>query len=210
MPATVLATLIHWVAVRRFPRTEGNNPLWTIDPDESSPNASAVLGNVSRRYDRRVIQGVTAYVRENGGWSLYVEEDPLQKLPKLVEWDGDGIIADFDDHKIAVAVREVTIPVVGFGGGYGWHDRDCGIPYLTTDNAAVARLGRPEHLLDCGFTRLAFYGNPRRRLQQWSEERQRGFSATGRCGPRRVRGLPWTSRRCANAGSGNFASWPPG
>lgn len=134
----------------------------------------AVLGNVSRRYDRRVIQGVTSYVRENGGWSLYVEEDPLQKLPTLAEWDGDGIIADFDDHKIAVAVREVAIPVVGFGGGYGWYDRACGIPYFTTDNAAVARLAA-EHLLDCGLTRLAFYGNPRRRLQKWSEERQRAF-----------------------------------
>jgi len=138
------------------------------------PRRVAVLGNVARRYDRRVIQGVTAYVRKTGGWNLYVEEDPLQKLPKLEKWDGDGIIANFDDHKIAVAVRELTIPVIGFGGGRGWYDPACGVPYFTTDNAAIGRLAA-EHLLDCGFTRLAFYGNPRRRLAQWSEERERAF-----------------------------------
>jgi LacI family transcriptional regulator len=140
------------------------------------PRRVAVLCNVSRRYDRRVVQGLSAYARESGRWSLYVEEDPLQKLPKLDRWDGDGIIANFDDHKIAVAVRGLKIPVVGLGGGRGWYDPASGIPYFTTDNAAIARLAA-EHLLDCGFTRLAFYGNPPRRLAQWSEEREQAFVA---------------------------------
>lgn len=134
----------------------------------------AVLANVSRRFDRRVIQGVTVYMRETGGWSLYVEEDPLQKLPKLDQWDGHGIIAGFEDRKIAVAVRGLAIPVIGFGGGRGWYDPSCGIPYFATDNAAIGRLAA-EHLLDCGFTQLAFYGNPRRRLSRWSEEREQAF-----------------------------------
>lgn len=136
----------------------------------------AVLANVARRYDRRVIQGVTAYMWETDGWSLYVEEDPLQKLPKLEKWDGDGIIANFDDHKIAVAVRNLSIPVVGFGGGCGWYDPASGIPYFTTDNAAIGRLAA-EHLLDCGFTRLAFYGNPARRRARWSEQREEAFQS---------------------------------
>ena len=135
----------------------------------------AVLCNVSRRYDRRVIQGLSAYAREAGRWSLYVEEDPLQKLPRLDTWDGHGIIANFDDHKIAVAVRGLAIPVVGFGGGRGWYDPASGVPYLTTDNTAIARLAA-DHLLSCGFTRLAFYGNPRRRLAEWSEEREEAFA----------------------------------
>jgi LacI family transcriptional regulator len=135
----------------------------------------AVLCNVSRRYDRRVIQGLSSYARETGRWSLYVEEDPLQKLPKLDAWDGDGIIANFDDHKIAVAVEGLPIPVVGFGGGRGWYDPASGVPYFTTDNGAIARLAA-EHLLSCGFRRLAFYGNPRRRLTRWSEEREEAFT----------------------------------
>jgi LacI family transcriptional regulator len=134
----------------------------------------AVLGNVSRRFDRRVIQGVAAYVRETGRWSLYVEEDPLQKLPKLERWDGDGIVADFDDRKIARAVGGLRIPVVGVGGGQGWYDRTWGFPYLTTDNHAIGRLAA-EHLLECGLTRLAFYGNPPVQRQQWSEQREAAF-----------------------------------
>lgn len=140
------------------------------------PRRVAVLCNVSRRYDRRVIQGLSAYVRETGRWSLYVEEDPLQKLPKLDRWDGDGIIANFDDHKIAVAVRGLEIPVVGFGGGRGWYAPASGVPYFTTDNEAIGRLAAG-HLLDCGLSRLAFYGNPPRRLADWSEQREQAFAA---------------------------------
>lgn len=138
------------------------------------PRRVAVLANVSRRYDRRVIQGIAAYMRETGRWSIYVEEDPLQKLPKLHKWDGDGIIANFDDHKIAAAVAGLAIPVVGIGGGRGWYDPASGIPYFTTDNGAIGRLAA-EHLLDCGLRQLAFYGNPPRRLARWSEEREDAF-----------------------------------
>lgn len=139
----------------------------------------AVLGNVARRYDRRVIQGVADYTRQTGRWSLYVEEDPLEKLPTLQRWDGDGIITNFDDHKTAIAVQGLAIPVVGFGGGRGWYDPVCGVPYFTTDNQIIGRLAA-EHLLSCGFTRLAFYGNPRRRRHQWSEAREQAFQDRAR------------------------------
>jgi LacI family transcriptional regulator len=143
------------------------------------PRRVAVLGNVSRRFDRRVIQGVAAYLRAAGRWSLYVEEDPLQKLPKLDRWDGDGIIADFDDCKIARAVGGLPIPVVGFGGGQGWYQRAWGFPYITTDNHAIGRLAA-EHLLECGLARLAFYGNPPVARQRWSEEREAAFQQRAR------------------------------
>jgi LacI family transcriptional regulator len=139
----------------------------------------AVLGNVARRYDRRVIQGVADFARQSGRWSLYVEEDPLQKLPTLERWDGDGIITNFDDHKTAVAVAGLKIPVVGFGGGLGWYDPASKVPYFTTDNLTIGRLAA-EHLLDCGLTRLAFYGNPRRRRHQWSEQREQAFQDRAR------------------------------
>ena len=82
----------------------------------------AVLTNVSQRSDRRMIQGVATYARRRTNWDLYIEEDPLHRLPKLKKWDGDGIIVNFDDRDTATAVRGPKIPVVGFGGGYGWYD----------------------------------------------------------------------------------------
>ena len=141
------------------------------------PRRVAVLGNVARRFDRRVIQGVTAYMWERGGWSLYVEEDPLQKLPKLEQWGGDGIIASFDDHKIAAAVSGLEIPAIGFGGGRGWYDPACCVHYFTTDNAAIGRLAA-EHLLDCGFTRLALPQNVANSLEMCGPFRENTSTST--------------------------------
>ncbi|MFM7290937.1 MAG: substrate-binding domain-containing protein, partial [Planctomycetia bacterium] len=135
----------------------------------------AVILDAARPYDRLIIAGVARFARERTRWSLYVEEDPLQKLPDLARWHGQGIIANFDDRRVARAIRGLGIPVVGVGGGYGWHDSASGIPYIYTDNAAIGRLGA-EHLLACGFETLAFCGYPRTTTSGWSEERAAAFA----------------------------------
>ena len=136
----------------------------------------AVILDAARPYDRLIISGVSQYVREHAFWRLYVEEDPLQKLPDLKHWQGHGIIANFDDRHVAKAIRGLDIPIVGVGGGYGWYDPASGIPYIFTDNATIGRLGA-EHLLACGFEHLAFYGYPRTATSGWSEERAEAFAA---------------------------------
>ena len=136
----------------------------------------AVILDAARPYDRLIIGGVAPYVNELAAWSLYVEEDPLQKLPDLRHWHGQGIIANFDDRRVASAIRGLTIPIVAVGGGYGWYEPASGIPYIYTDNAAIGRLGA-EHLLGCGFEALAFYGYPRTTTSGWSEERAAAFAA---------------------------------
>jgi len=138
----------------------------------------AVILDAARPYDRLVIGGVARYVREKApSWSLYVEEDPLQKLPDLKRWHGQGIIANFDDRRVATAIGGLSIPVVGVGGGYGWFDRASSVPYVFTDNAAIGRLGAA-HLLACGFERLAYYGYPKTATSGWSEERAVAFART--------------------------------
>ena len=135
----------------------------------------AVILDAARPYDRLIIGGVAQFARERTQWSLYVEEDPLQKLPDLSRWHGQGIIANFDDRRVAKAIRGLDVPVVGVGGGYGWHDASMGIPYIYTDNACIGRLGA-EHLLACGFETLAFCGYPRTATSGWSEERAAAFA----------------------------------
>ena len=134
----------------------------------------AVILDAARAYDRLIIGGVAQFARERAHWSLYVEEDPLQKLPDLGRWHGQGIIANFDDRRVATAIRGLDIPVVGVGGGYGWYDASSGIPYIYTDNAAIGRLAA-EHLLACGLTHLAFCGYPTTQTSGWSEERAAAF-----------------------------------
>jgi len=136
----------------------------------------AVILDAARPYDRLMIGGVARYVRERApSWSLYVEEDPLQKLPDLRRWHGQGIIANFDDRRVATAISGLSVPIVGVGGGYGWFDRASSTPYVFTDNAAIGRLGAA-HLLACGFDRLAYFGSPKTATAGWSDERAEAFA----------------------------------
>lgn len=140
----------------------------------AQPRHVALIVDAAKPYDRKIISGVAQYVKEQGNWSLYVEEDPLQKLPDLRSWQGNGIIANFDDRRVAAAVRGLKVPVVGVGGGYGWYDSATRIPYFASGDEAIAQLAA-DHLIERGFRRLAFYGYPRTRIIRWSEERALAF-----------------------------------
>ncbi len=137
----------------------------------------ALIYDATLPYDLKVVEGVADYVHEVGNWCIYIEEHALreQRLPDLRDWQGDGILADFDDARVAKAVTRATIPAVGFGGGYGWHDPASGIPYFYADNQGIARLAA-EHLRDRGFRRFAFCGLSRTRINGWSQERADAFS----------------------------------
>lgn len=139
----------------------------------------AVIVDAARPYYRQLLAGVATFVKETGNWSLYIEEDPLQRMPELHTWRGHGILANFDDRRVARAVTGLNVPVVGIGGGYGWYDPASGIPYFVSDNEAIARMAA-DHLLERGFRHLAFCGFPRTRINRWSEERARAFQQRAR------------------------------
>ena len=89
----------------------------------------ALIIDPSSPYDRRIVRGVAAYVQQSQReWSLYVEEDHIDRLPDLKAWGGDGILANFDDRRVAAAVTSLGIPVVGVGGGYGYYEENPQIP----------------------------------------------------------------------------------
>lgn len=136
----------------------------------------AVILDTTSQYQRKMIRGIAAVARDLGGWRLYVEEDPLDKLPDLRTWHGDGIITTFTERRFAELVHGVRLPVVGIEGGYAWYEPGCQIPYVNTDDTAVARMAA-EHLLGQGFTRLAYYSMPRHRLTSWSARRAEAFAA---------------------------------
>jgi len=139
----------------------------------------AVIIDASKPYDRKVIRGIGDYARRAGNWSLYVEEDPLQKLPDLRLWRGQGIIANLDDRRVAQAVAALQIPVVGVGGGFGWYRPADPRPYFVTDSQTIARLAAG-HLMDRGFTRLAYCGMPATKINGWSRIRGAAFQACAR------------------------------
>ncbi len=139
----------------------------------------AVMIDAASCTDRKILAGIAAYAKEEGRWSFYVEEDPRQRLPDLRSWRGDGILANFQDRKVALAVQGLSVPVVEVGGGYGWYDPALNIPCFASDNQAIARLA-VNHLLDRGFRRLAYCGFPGARHNRWSEERAAAFKRAAR------------------------------
>lgn len=139
----------------------------------------ALLLDMARPYQRKMIRGVAAYAREVRRWSLYVEYEMLDKLPDLRAWRGHGIITAFGERRIAEAVRGLKIPVVGVEGGYAWYEPESRIPYFATNDEAVARMAA-EHLLGQGFRRLAYCGMPRSRYNVWSQRRARAFRQAAR------------------------------
>ena len=137
----------------------------------------AILYDAKLPYDVKVMSGVAAYLQKGANvWSIYIEERSLdrQRLPELNSWHGDGIIADFDDPRVAAQIQASGIPAVAFGSGYGWHDPASGIPYFYSDQHAIARLVA-DHLLQRGFRELAFYGYREGHITGFSAERAEAF-----------------------------------
>jgi LacI family transcriptional regulator len=139
----------------------------------------AVILDSADPYPRKVLLGIAAYVRETANWSLYVEDKPLEKLPDLRTWHGDGMLITFLNRRLTRLAEKLAIPVVGIEGGLGWYDPASNIPYFATDNVAVGQLAA-EHFLEQGFLHLAYYGIPKTRNTTWATERAASFEECAR------------------------------
>ncbi|MFY0751410.1 XylR family transcriptional regulator [Pseudomonas sp. NFX5] len=136
----------------------------------------ALLFNGSKIYDRGIIAGIGNYLSSTrASWDLFLEEDFLCRLKGIERWQGDGIIADFDDPLIGEALADSTLPVVAVGGSY--EDARAypkGIPYVATDNHALMKLAY-EHLIEAGLTRFACFSLPEAQANRWAQEREKAF-----------------------------------
>jgi LacI family transcriptional regulator len=144
----------------------------------------AVIVASQKAYHRQILRGIGAFVHEVGNWSLYIEEEPLHKLPDLNNWRGDGIILSFWIRSLSKAACKPKLPTVGIEGRGPFYDPSWRIPCFNTDDHAIGRLGA-EHLIQRGFSRLAFCGYPRSPWTPWSDDRAAAFEQFAR-----QRGLP--------------------
>ncbi len=132
--------------------------------------------NGSKIYDRGIISGIGNYLSSTRvSWDLFLEEDFLCRLKGIERWQGDGIIADFDDPLIGEALAGIRLPVVAVGGSY--QDQRAypkGIPYVATDNHALIKAAY-EHLIVAGLTRFACFSLPEAQANRWAQEREQAF-----------------------------------
>ena len=116
----------------------------------------ALLIETSNSYARGILAGITDYVRQHEGWSIYLPEQDRGGTPPrwLSTWNGDGIVARIENDEIAKALKRTKLPVVDVSAAR--HLRN--IPWVETDDAAIARLA-VQHLTERGFHNFGFYGD---------------------------------------------------
>ncbi len=136
----------------------------------------ALLLNANKAFDRDIIAGIATYFGSTRAvWDLFVEEDFRLRLSGIEQWQGDGIIADFDDPAVAAAVSRCDVPVVAVGGSYADKSQyPRGVPYVATDNIKLVKLAR-DHLIDAGLQRFAMFSLPRSSENRWALERENAF-----------------------------------
>ena len=127
----------------------------------------ALLIETSNSYARGVLEGVVDYVRQHGGWSIYLPEQERGGSPPgwLSRWKGDGIIARIETDEIARAMQRTALPVVDVSAARHLPD----IPWVETDDEAIARIAAG-HLIERGFRNLGFCGDPGFNWSTWRKQ----------------------------------------
>jgi LacI family transcriptional regulator len=137
----------------------------------------ALLFNANKIFDREVIVGIADYLSSTRTqWDLFLEEDFRLRLSGIDKWQGDGIIADFDDPVVAAALATTHVPLVAVGGSYeDPADYPAAIPYVATDNFKIVKLAY-EHLIEAGLRHFALFSLPEARENRWAQEREKAFA----------------------------------
>lgn len=114
----------------------------------------ALIVETSVTYGRRILSGVSRYLRSHEQWSVFLQQSELHTAPPkwLANWRGDGIICRPTSPRLTKAFRNSGVPVVDLND-----TRPLGLPRIHSDDAAIGRMGA-EHLLERGFQRFAFGG----------------------------------------------------
>lgn len=117
----------------------------------------ALLIETSNAYARGMLQGIVAYLRERGAWSVHLAEHGRGDTPPLwlARWDGDGVIARIENRAIAQALAGLKMPIVDVSAARLLPK----LPWFETDDEAIARLAA-QHFMERGFKNFAFCGNP--------------------------------------------------
>lgn len=135
------------------------------------PRRVALLIELSTTHARGLIRGISGFAEQHGPWSLHLAE-PLAALD-LPRWLAacpcDGLIARVESPRLAEVVAGLGLPVVSVAGSTVQADW----PRVDTDNAAVCTLAAA-HLIERGYTSLAYCGMPR---YEWSHWRRDYFAA---------------------------------
>jgi LacI family transcriptional regulator len=128
--------------------------------------------DMSNLHGRRILEGVTRYLRSHRAWTIILDQRGLDR--ELPGWFGDrrvdGVISRWGGPGVSRMLRELGTAVVDVSSRHP----PSGFPRITTDDHAVVRMAA-EHLLERCFPSFAFYGL---KDDFWSTCRRDGFIET--------------------------------
>jgi LacI family transcriptional regulator len=116
----------------------------------------ALLIETSNGYSRGLLEGVIAYTKERGNWSIHLSEQERGAAPPswLARWGGDGIIARIETDNIGRELRKFRVPIVDLSAAR--HVR--GVPWADTEDRAISQLAI-DHFVERGFRHVAYCGD---------------------------------------------------
>jgi len=153
---------------------QSHNHVIHATPARDAPHAAgrrvALLVETSKAFGRGVLRGVSRWLREHEPWSLYADERGFEEgvPPGLETWHVDGVISRVPRDRLPASWRQGKVPLVSLR----WEEGSGPSPGIHADEAAIAHAAA-DHLLDQGFSQLAFCGVRTR----WSQLREAAFAA---------------------------------
>jgi len=104
---------------------------------------------------RGLLRGISQFLHETRRWSIRFEPHAkgAEPIHWLRNWQGDGLLVQVRDQRIAEIVQDLRVPTVDLCGQGG----DIGFPQVRFDYA-VASQRAFEHLRDRGFISFALVG----------------------------------------------------
>ena len=124
---------------------------------------------------RKILEGVLAYARENGPWLFHLNTGDIaaQGLKRVSAWGVDGVIVLSANPELLTRVARLNRPTVLINAPLSIRTRRRNILVVRRDNPNLGRMAA-EYLLAGGFRSFAFVGSPR--PAEWSDGRRDGFT----------------------------------
>lgn len=118
----------------------------------------ALVIETSHGCGRTLLQGVSRYTREHGGWSICFEPHGKshQPPPWLRSWRGDGMLMQVRNERFVELIRRLGVPTVDVRGDVPVR----GVPFVGVDCRAAARAAF-DHLCERGFRQFGYCGPAR-------------------------------------------------
>jgi LacI family transcriptional regulator len=131
----------------------------------------ALMIETAGAYGRRLLQGITRYLRMHRPWSIFLERREIDSLkPQWLEsWHGDGILTRWSRPDIIERLCGIEASVIDLSG----RRAPFGLPRIHCDDLAIGRMAA-EHLLERGLRQFGFCGFDG---ELWSTRRRDGFFA---------------------------------